>query len=470
MSRTFKLKFVLPAVAMLSACAGPSAITDAVKKVDTPKNWAGNTSNESQSNVAIDNWVNSFNHPQLTGVINQAIANNYQFKAQGAKLAIAKTRITVANASDLPELSMSFGQSRRKTLPNSGVNYSSSSDINLQLSYELDLWGKLSDEQEKAQLNYASELAQYQQAQLTLVADVTKAYFSLVEAKSLLALYQERAANLKNNLAMIQSSYQLGLRDALDVYLTQNNVSSELARIAEQKQQVANKSRSLELLLGEYPNADIASGVELMTFNTDLAQGVPSDLLTKRSDLRASWYDLLALDASLAIAHKQRFPRISLSASTGESSNELGDLLDGGSMAWSLIGNLTMPLFNAGRLASLEEQARLAVVQKEQLYLQQMYQAFSDVERYIGNASTLKERFSHYAKAKDNAVSAEKISFDQYLKGLVSYTTVLESQRRAFDSQTTLIQLKNQLLANRISLFVALGGSPFSESANSKSK
>lgn len=473
MSRTKKFKYLLPTIAVLSACAGPSAVTDNVKQLTAPSNWSNEreaSSNIEDNYIEINNWIKSFNHPQLSQLIIQATKNNYNFKAQSAKLAIAKSRIQVADASDLPELSLSLGQSRRKSVSTDETNYTNSADINLQLSYELDLWGKLSDEQTKAQLNYASELAQYQQAELNLVADVSKAYFNLVEAKSLLSLYQERANNLKNNLEMIQSSYRLGLSDALDVYLTQNDVSRELARIAEQQQQVATKGRALELLLGEYPDADITSDVQLTSFDTQITQGIPSDILTRRSDIMASWYELMSLDASLAIAHKQRFPRISLTASTGDSANELGNLLDSGAMAWSLIGNLTMPLFNAGRLAALEEQARLAVVQKEQLYLQQVYQAFAEVENTLANAKALKERFNHYEKAKDNAISAETISFDQYLKGLVTYTTVLESQRRAFDAQSTLIQLQNQLLVNRISLFVALGGSPFSESANLQSK
>ncbi|XQW86788.1 efflux transporter outer membrane subunit [Thalassotalea piscium] len=469
MSRILKFKCLLPTVALLSACAGPSAITDAVKVPDAPKSWSSKAV-DPQTSIQITSWVKSFEHPQLSTLISQAITNNYNFKAQAAKLAIAKEQLTIANASDLPELSLGLSQSRRKAVTSADTSYNNNADINLDLSYELDLWGKLSDEQAKAELSYASELAQYKQAELTLVADVSKAYFNLVEAKALLTLYEERAKNLQNNLDMIQSSYRLGLSDALDVYLTQNDVSSELARIAQQKQQVASKSRTLELLLGEYPNADIASDVELMSFDTELAQGLPSDILTRRSDIMASWYDLMAQDASLAIAHKQRFPRISLTASTGDSSDELGDLLDGGAMAWSLIGNLTMPLFNAGRLSSLEEQARLAVVQKEQLYLQQVYQAFADVENNLDNAKTLKQQFMHYQQAKDNAVSAETISFDQYLKGLVTYTTVLESQRRAFDAQSTLIQLQNQLLINRISLFVSLGGSPFDETSNLQSK
>lgn len=121
-------------------------------------------------------------------------------------------------------------------------------------------------------------------------------------------------------------------------------------------------------------------------------------------------------------------------------------------------------MFDGGRLASLEEQARLAVQQQEQYYLNDLYQAFADVENYIANSKALKERYQHLTLAGQNALTAEKLSFDQYMRGLVSYTTVLESQRRAFDAQNSLIQLTNQMLQNRISLFVSLGGSPLSSS------
>ena len=259
---------------------------------------------------------------------------------------------------------------------------------------------------------------------------------------------------------MIQSSYRLGLNDALDVYLTQNDVSQESARVAQQQQVLLEKKRQLELLIGEYPDGEFSKQVQFPTLNQDITFGAPAQLLTQRYDILTSWYQLLGLDAGLAVAHKQRFPKISLFARTGDSSEELHQLLDGSSLAWSLIGNLTLPLFDAGRLASLEEQARLAVQQQEQYYLNDIYQAFADVENNIANSRALKERFQHLTLAGQNALTAEKLSFDQYLRGLVSYTTVLESQRRAFDAQNSLIQITNQLLQNRIALYVSLGGSP----------
>ena len=97
-------------------------------------------------------------------------------------------------------------------------------------------------------------------------------------------------------------------------------------------------------------------------------------------------------------------------------------------------------------------------MQKEKQYLQQVYQAFADVENSVSERESLNQQYSFYLKAQENAIAAEKLSFDQYLRGLVTYTTVLESQRRSFDAQTTVIQLTNQLLQNRIEIYLALGG------------
>ena len=324
------------------------------------------------------------------------------------------------------------------------------------------MWGKLSDQQNQNRLDYAAAQANYQHNKLTLVANITKAWFDLTKAQQLLNLYQERSDNLQRNLLMIQSSYQLGLNDALDVYLTKNTVNQELARVAQQEQSIKVSSRVLELLIGDYPLAKKIAERNLPYIDEEINLGLPAQLLTRRSDIQAGWLELLALDAGLAVAHKQRFPSFNLNAGVSDNASELTHLLDGGALAWSLLGSISTPLFNAGRLESLEQQAKLTVEQKEQQYLQQVYQAFADVENNISERESLNQQYAYYLKAQENALAAEKLSFDQYLRGLVTYTTVLEAQRRSFDAQTTVIELTNQLLQNRVETYLALGGDYFS--------
>lgn len=463
----------LASVTGLLGCSAPSGITVRHDNLESPAQWH---SQQSLSNAAlIDNakygqndqvtqqWLLTFNDKELNQLVESALTHNRQLKVEKANLALAEQRAVVAGVTQFPELTLSQGNSRRRAISNEQAQYSSNADINLQLSYELDYLGKLSDKQQQAALEYESAKSLYQQRQINLIADVTKTWFNYIEAQQLLSLFEERANNLKNNLEMIQSSYRLGLNQALDVYLTQNDVNREQARVAEQQQILLVRKRALELLIGQYPQGKIEALHTLPRVASHFTVGLPSELLTQRADIVGSWYQLLALDAGLAVAHKQRFPRISLTASTGDSSDQLSHLLDSSRLAWSLIGNITMPLFDAGRLASLEEQARLAVVQYEQQYIDLVFNAFADVENAISNNTALQQRYIHFEQAAENAKAAETLSFDQYIKGLVSYTTVLESQRRAFDAQSNLITLSNQLLQNRVALHIALGGSALIE-------
>ena len=317
---------------------------------------------------------------------------------------------------------------------------------------------KLSAQQKQSQLNYAAAQAKFNQQKVNVVTNVIKQWYNIVEANKLLELYKERSDNLTKNLEMIESSYKLGLGEALDVYLTKNTVTSELANVAQQTHAVKVATRKLELLLGEYPTGILESNANLLNIKRNIYVNSPSSILTQRQDIQASWFELLAVDSGLAVAHKQRFPSLSLSASTSDSSSELSNLLSGNALAWSLIGNITAPIFNGGRLASLEEQARLSVIKQEQTYLTNVYSAFAEVEDVLSNHSTLLKRYTLLEQAEMNALAAQKLSFDQYMRGIVTYTTVLEAERRAFDAQTSLIQIKNELIQNRADTFLVLGG------------
>ena len=123
-----------------------------------------------------------------------------------------------------------------------------------------------------------------------------------------------------------------------------------------------------------------------------------------------------------------------------------------------MAASLTQPLFQGGRLEALHEQARLRVAQAEQRYLETVYRAFSEVEIELDRTLNLQARRAAFDNAKVNAEAALTLAFDQYQRGLVGYTAVLESQRRAFDAQTTVIELRNQLLQSQVALLLALGG------------
>jgi len=298
------------------------------------------------------------------------------------------------------------------------------------------------------------------------VADVVSGWFDVITNQKLLELYKQREQNAEQNLSIIESGYRQGLNEALDVYLARNELNTERSNIAAQQATLIKSIRDLERLTGQYPTGALSVSADLPLLDSAIPLGLPSELITRKPELMASWYQLLSTDAGLAYAHKQRFPSLNLSASISDSTDRVSDLFSPSSLAWSLIGSISMPLFEGGRLKANEEQARLNVKRQEQAYLATLYDAFNDVETAISQEQALKVRYEKTLEAQENAIAAERLSFEQYQSGLVTYTTVLDAQDRSFNAQSSVIEIKNQLIINRINLHIALGGD-FSE-ANSE--
>lgn len=439
-------------VGLLLSCTSNSELDLNIQQIALPTNWQAS---EQQLQVE-NNWLSQLHNPQVLQLVNLALTGNHQLKIQAYNVAIQKQALLVSGSTLWPSLDLSLRSGRSKD--NNSGSYANTNSIDLDLSYELDLWGKLSAANQQANLTYAATQASFEQAKQQLVVDVVTAWFSVVEADKLLSLYQRRAKNAEQNLAIIEASYHSGLSEALDVYLARNDLNTELTRVSEQKTTKTKLIRALERLVGGYPQGDLLVSAELPLLTSDIPLGLPSELISRKPALMASWYNLLAKDAELAYTHKQRFPSISLTASVGDSQNDIGDLLSGSSLAWSLLGSISAPIFNAGRLAANEEKARLTLKQGEQEYLDTLYAAFLDVENALTQENSLKLSYQTMLTAQENAKVAATLSFEQYQSGLVTYTTVLDAQTRSYDAQSTLIQIKNRLIANRIQLHLALGG------------
>jgi NodT family efflux transporter outer membrane factor (OMF) lipoprotein len=452
MTRRFLPLLPLFSSLFLLACSSTSEVDEKLKDLPLPQNW-----HDSKQALAVeDNWLSQLDNPQVHQLVKKALAANHQFAMQAYALEISEQQLIVSGSQLWPELDLAFRSGRTKD--NQTDSYSNSNSINLNLSYEVDVWGKLSDADRLSNYNYLAQKSSFEQYKQQLVVNVVTTWFSVIEAEKLLTLYRSRVENSQQNLAIIESGYNSGLTSALDVYLSRNDLNSELTRVLDQETEKTKVIRQLERLIGEYPKGELLVDANLPLLTNDIPVGLPSELISRKPELKASWYQLLSQDAGLAYAHKQRFPSIVLSGSVGDAKTDIGDLLSSSSLAWSLLGSVSAPIFNSGRLKANEEKARLALKQGEQLYIDTLYDAFSDVENAITTEKSLKQSYATMLAAQDNAKIASTLSFEQYQSGLVSYTTVLDAQKRSFEAQTTLIKIKNQLIANRINLHFSLGG------------
>jgi len=448
------LSFILASSFIVTGCTTNSAIETELDSIPTPENWS--KENVLTEKVNMDNntlWLKKLITPELQRYIEIALENNRSLKQDLFDVEIAEQSVIVSGATLWPSLDLNLSTSKRDY---SGIT--TSNDLSLSLQYEFDIWGKLGAAERQVNLSYAALLAQYEQQKRELISDVILGWYQVIEQDQQLSLAQKSLKSIEQNLSIIEAGYNSGLNTSLDVYLARNDVASERSKVATEKTTLQSNIRALELLLGKYPSAALQAGTaDIPELSQAVAVGVPSEVVANNPELQYMWNLLLAEDAGLAYAHKQRFPSLSLTASTGTSSTELSDLLSS-DVGWSLLGNLTAPIFNAGRLAANEESARLETKQAEQAYLETLFSTFSTIENSLTEAENLQLSYQANIDAADNATLAEEVSFEQYLKGLVSYTTVLDAQSRAYTAQSSVIQLKYEMLNTRLQLFTALGG------------
>lgn len=440
-------------VAVLAGCSH-SAIAPDAENPEFPGTWARGGD---QGSVEL-NWLEGFEHPQLRSLVEEAIANNYSLAQERARLYQAEQTVVITRANRFPTLDVSIDGSRRSTDIGGIGTTTQSFSASVDGRWEVDLWGRLNKEQQAAQLALEAQRASLQSAERSLAATTAGAFFDVIQAKQLLEVAMRRLDIATESHDIVASGYRQGLNSALDLYLARNQVERETAAYAQQEQTYAESIANLQLALARYPDGRMQIEGELPIIARPLPAGLPSELLTRRPDVQEAWLNLLAADADLASAQKARFPSLSLVGGSGITSLEFSNLLDTDNSFWSLAGGVTQPLFNAGRLRAFEDQAAARVEQAEGQYLQLVYRAFADVENAISRASSLQKRYGSFLDAETNSRAALELALEQYQRGLVSYTTVLESQRAAFDAEATVVQLRNQLLQNRISLFLSLGG------------
>ena len=446
--------FFLIALSTLSACS-QTGIAPETENPSIPADWVRGGA-EGAVNI---NWLDDFSDSALTALVTEAVDSNYQINQERARLYQAEQTVIITRANRFPTLNVSLDASRRFSQLAAGINaLPESFSLSADARWEVDLWGRLSKQQQAAQLALEAQRVRVESAERNLAASTTTAYFNVAEAKQLLLVAERRLEIARESRDIVASGYRQGLNDALDLYLARNQAEREEAGYAQQQQSYAETVTALQLSLARYPDGRMTVDVDLPVINTPIPTGMPSELLTRRADVQESWLNLLASDADLAAAHKARFPSLSLVGSYGQTSRAFSTLLERDNRVWSLASGITQPIFNVGRLKALEEQARGRVQQAEQQYLDLLYRAFADVENAISRSTSLQQRYDSFLNAETNSRAALELALEQYQRGLVSYTTVLESQRQAFDAAATVVQQRNQLLQNRINLFLSLGG------------
>ncbi|MDR3370792.1 efflux transporter outer membrane subunit [Rhodoferax sp.] len=430
------------------AAQWPSAIT------------AANSEKASTQPIQNMGWKDFYADATLQELISTALANNRDLRVSVLNIEQARAQLGLRRAAQFPVVNAALTGSRAAD-GNGGFSNSYSAGLAV-TSYEFDFFGRVASLKEQALAQYLATEEGSQTARISLIASVAQGWLNLLADEELLNVSRETVGTREESLKLMDLKLQYGAASELDQRLAQSLLESARGTLAQQQRQRAQDENALVLLLGQALPANargqLASTQLSATQFADVPAGLPSDLLTRRPDIRQAEQQLIASNANIGAARAAFFPNITLTAAFGSGSSELSGLFKSGSWGWTAAPQLLLPIFDAGRNQSNLEAAQAARDIAVAQYEKAIQSAFREVADALAGEATLSQQL----QASQALLAAErertrltKLRFDN---GAASQLDWLDAQRTLFAAQQALVQTRLAFLQNRIALFKGLGG------------
>ena len=407
--------------------------------------------------------------PHLAGYIDEALSSNASLQQSLITLRKAQVAIDSAKADRNLNVDASFSASKSETTnssasTSSNTNSSTSSNssspsysASMNVSWELDLWQKISDGISAANFDAASARASYQSARDSLVANVVRSYIDVLTQQQLLNIEQSRLTVLENNEAVILKRYSTGLGSLDDLDTARTSSANTRATIAQYENALLTAKRTLAVLLGRQNQSlnELNTQVNFPDVLLPLTT-LPKQDLARRPDLQAAFYALKATEFEVDVAYKALLPSISLSASLSDNASTPSQALFTNPL-WSLLGQMTAPLFQGGALRAQIEDAKLTSANAWWQYRETLLTAVQETQNALDSETALSARISHTNVAIANAERSVSTIEGQYRQGLADILDLLSVYETRFNLQAQAVELHAQKLQNRIDLGLALG-------------
>jgi multidrug efflux system outer membrane protein len=458
MTRAFYYAWV---ILLCAGCAvGPNF---KVPDANPPATFRGaaQTPTNSMGDVA---WWQLFRDPTLQSLVRTALTNNYDLRLATARVEQARALLAQSRSAFYPHFGYQVGGGAARNvlggLPaDTGSGSAAGGELAGNVSWEIDLWGRLRRLNESARAQYLASEEARRNVMISLIANVAEAYFQLLTLDEDLVIAQATTNALAQSLTLFNQRLQFGISSKLESASAAAALATAAASIPETRRQAAIQENQIRVLLGLNPGPIGRMTGALRTESIpEVPPGLPSALLERRPDIREATQIMRSANAQVGVAVANFYPQITLTGLFGAVSPELLPFTSGSAGAWSLAGNLAGPIFEGGLLKGQLAQARANWEAAQAQYQSTVLNAFQEVS----NALISQQELAHERVEQTRAVTAYEEAVDvanqRYRGGQASYYELLQEQQLLFPAQTALAQtLLNQLLSS-VQLYKALGG------------
>jgi multidrug efflux system outer membrane protein len=433
-------------------------------ELDLPGSIRGDTAPHGSS-FGDKSWHKVFRDSNLRDLISRAIANNPDLVAATFRIEQARALETVARADWFPSVGGSTGATANYAAPNGGQvgaggdRHSESYNLTANLSWEVDLWGGIRRSNEAARSRLLQSQYLRDAVQTSLVASVASAYIELKNLEERLAISRRTAESRKSSLDLVTSRRDGGVSSDLEVGQADALVGQALTAIPITEKAISEKENEIRALIGEYPGRVARAGsLDGLDSSLRITGGLPSSLMERRSDVAAANQAYQAAVAEIGVAEALRLPSLSLTGSGGLISNDLGDLLEGKSGAYSIGPNLAGPIFDAGRNKARVDAAKARAGEAQAQHKSAAQQAFREAADAINAHVKTGEIVTQQTRLVDSYRRVATVSSERFTGGSSSYLEVLDAERSLFDAELDLADARRDRLLSVVQAYRALGG------------
>ena len=464
MNRRLNIATLLLTTALVSACT-------MVPHYDRPASpvagaWRlGGETGAGAKTAAETGWHSFFVAPQLQHLIEKGLQNNRDLRQAMLNVEVARAQYRIQRSELLPSVDAGASLTRQRipeTVSATGRAQSVTQyEANLGVTaFELDIFGRLRSLNQEALESYFATAEARNAAQISLIAEIANAYLTYLADREQLSLSQQTLDSQQKSYDLSSARFKAGVGTKLELRQIETLLETARVDFISNTRLIEQSRNALELLVGSPLTDDELAGnfKDAPLFVTDIAPGLPSDLLTNRPDIRAAEHQLKAANADIGAARAAFFPTITLTASGGTAGEELSQLFSSGSGAWSFVPRVTLPIFTAGRnkanldVSSLRRDINVANYEKT------IQTAF----REVSDALVARETYGDELAAQRKLVAATQDAYNladaRYRRGIDDYLAVLDARRSLYAAQQREISTRLAQLSNFVNLYAALGG------------
>ncbi|MDR3228332.1 MAG: efflux transporter outer membrane subunit [Puniceicoccales bacterium] len=411
-----------------------------------------------------DRWWSIYKDPVLDHLIGLSAKDSPSLVVALERLEQARAAAGIVGAALWPKVSGDAAASRSRTARNSRTEADAYTQNNfslgVDLTYEIDLWGRVRRQNEAAEARAEVSAADYNNVRLVLQADIARTYFAIRALDAEAALEQRNITSRRNSLNIVSRRQELGAGTKLDTRLAEAELAASEAELAAIERARTALRHSLAVLCGQPPTRftmDSNPSVALAD-PPDIPAGLPSELLERRPDIASAERAVAAANAEIGAAKAAFFPTIVLFANAGFASADVKQIFDWQSRVWSFGPTLTMPFFEGGRLRAAHRQALSRHRETLANYRLTVLNAFAEVETCLSDLQHLATRSEALRRAAAASKEAATLANERYVRGYDNYIDALSTERIAIANERLDVQVRGEQLVASVLLVKAIGG------------